>query len=59
MGVDEDLDRILEVLRLVHGLSIKYRKPLPARFISDGRARIGERTDLNSPYLKDVTVRPL
>jgi len=59
VAVDEDPDRILEVLRLVHGLSDKYRKPLSARFISDGRARIGERTDLNSPYLADVTIRPL
>jgi hypothetical protein len=59
VGVDEAPDRILEVLRLVQGLSDKYRKPLSARFISDGRARIGERTDLDSPYLKDVTVRPL
>ncbi len=59
VGVDEDPDRILEVLSLVHGLSDKYRKPLSARFISDGRARIGERTGLNSPYLADVTIRPL
>jgi uncharacterized protein (UPF0210 family) len=59
VGVDEDPDRMLEVLRLVQGLSDKFRKPLSARFISDGRARIGERTDLGSPYLRDVTVRPL
>ena len=59
VGVDERSERIAEVLRLVQGLSNKYRKALSARFISDGVARIGERTNLASPYLKDVTVRPL
>jgi Uncharacterised ACR (DUF711) len=59
VGVDEDPDRMLEVLRLVQGLSDKFRKPLSARFISDGRARIGQSTDLGSPSLRDVTVRPL
>jgi hypothetical protein len=59
LGVDEDPDRILEVLRLLQGLSGKYQKPLSARFISDGSARIGERTDLKNPYLTDVRVRSL
>jgi hypothetical protein len=59
LGVDEDPERIAEVLRLVQGLANKHRKPLSARFISDGRARIGERTALANPYLKDVAVRAL
>jgi hypothetical protein len=59
VGVDEKPERILEVLRTLHGLSEKYHKPLSARFVSDGRARIGERTTFNNPVLKDVIIRPL
>jgi hypothetical protein len=59
IAVDEKPARIAEVLTLVQGLSNKHRKPLSARFISDGIARIGQRTDLRSPYLRDVTVRAL
>ena len=47
------------ILRLLQGLSRKYGKPLSARFISDGEAKIGEKTDLKNQYLKDVVVRPL
>ncbi len=59
VGVDEDPERIADVLRLTQGLSNKHRKPLSARFISDGMARIGDQTALANPYLKDVIVRPL
>lgn len=59
VGMDEKPERILEILRTLHGLSDKYRKPLSARFVSDGRAKIGERTAFNNPVLKDVVVRPL
>ena len=59
IGVDEDPQRILDVLRTLHGLSHKHAKPLSARFVSDGRACIGETTDFGNPYLLDVVVRPL
>lgn len=59
VGVDEEHARIAEVLTMSQGLANKYRKPLSARFISDGKARIGERTSFGSPYLKDVTIRAL
>lgn len=59
VGIDENPERILEVLRLIQGLSAKYDKPLSARFVSDGRARIGEMTDFRNPFLQDVTIRPL
>jgi hypothetical protein len=59
IGVDESPDRVFEILCLLHGLSQKYNKPLSARFISDGTAKIGEQTDLKNKYLKDVVVRPL
>jgi len=59
VGVDEDPQRIAEVLRLVQGLSNKHGKPLSARFISDGIARTGEKTALANRYLKDVAIRPL
>jgi hypothetical protein len=59
IAIDEEPARIAEVLTLLQGLSNKHRKPLSARFISDGIARIGQRTDLQSPYLRDVTVRAL
>jgi len=59
IGIDESPNRVLEILCLLQGLSQKYAKPLSARFISDGTAKIGEKTDLKNQYLKDVVVRPL
>jgi hypothetical protein len=59
IGLDESPSRILEVLRVLQRLSAKYRKPLSARFVSDGKARIGETTAFRNKYLKDVRVRPL
>ncbi|MEW6667720.1 MAG: DUF711 family protein [Thermodesulfobacteriota bacterium] len=59
VGIDEDPARILEVLRLLQGLSAKYAKPLSARFVSDGKARIGDMTDFRNQFLQDVRIRPL
>ncbi len=59
VGLDESPKRVAEILCLLQGLSKKYNKPLSARFISDGSAKIGEITDLKNQYLKDVVVRPL
>ena len=59
IGVDEDKERVLDILRLMRKLSQKYNKPLSVRLVSDGQARIGEKTDFQNKYLKDVTVRPL
>lgn len=59
IGVDEDPQRVVQILRLVQGLSNKYQKPLSVRFVSDGKAKIGDRTDFQNQYLKDVTVRKL
>ena len=59
IGVDEAPERIQEILMLLQGLSAKYGKPLLARFVSDGKAKIGERTDFGNPYLQDVIVRRL
>ena len=58
IGVDEQPERVTEVLKLIGGLSDKYKKPLSARFVSDGRARVGQRTHFSIPFLKDVVVRP-
>ena len=59
IAMDERPTRIVEVLTLLQGLSNKHNKPLSARFISDGMARIGQRTNLRSRYLRDVEVRAL
>lgn len=59
IGVDEDPQRVVQILRLVQGLSNKYQKPLSVRFVSDGKAKIGNKTDFQNQYLKDVTVRKL
>jgi Uncharacterised ACR (DUF711) len=59
LGIDENPAAVLDILHLVRGLSLKHRKPLSVRFVSDGTARIGERTQFRNPYLKDVVVRPL
>jgi len=59
IGVDEKPKRVAEILRLVQGLSNKYKKPLSVRFVSDGKAKIGEKTNFKNQYLKDVKVRRL
>lgn len=59
IGTDEDPQRVLQVLKLIQGLSNKYQKPLSTRFVSDGKARIGDKTDFQNQYLKDVVVRKL
>lgn len=59
IGVDESPTKVLSVLKTVQGLSSKYKKPLSVRFVSDGKAKIGEKTDYKNQYLKDVVVRCL
>lgn len=59
IGIDEDPKKVLGILTLLQGLSNKYKKPLSARFISDGKAKIGEKTNFDNQYLKDVIVRKL
>ena len=59
VGVNESARKIYEILCLLQGLSQRYHKPLSARFVSDGMAKIGEKTDFKNPYLKDVIVNPL
>lgn len=59
IGIDEKPERVLEILKLLQGLSAKYKKPLSTRFVSDGKAKIDEKTDFQNQYLKDVIVRPL
>lgn len=59
IGVDERPERVLEILKLVQALSNKYQKPLAARFVSDGKARVGELTSFQNQYLKDILVRQL
>lgn len=59
IGIDESPQRVLEILKLIQGLSNKYNKPLSTRFVSDGKAKIGQKTDFQNQYLKDVVVRKL
>lgn len=59
IGVDEDPMKVVGILWLVQGLSDKYKKPLSVRFVSDGKAVIGEKTDFQNQFLHDVTIRPL
>ncbi len=59
IGVDENPDRVVEILKLVQALSNKYKKPLSARFVSDGKTKIGNKTDYQNQYLTDCTIRPL
>ena len=40
-------------------VSNKYKKPLSVRFVSDGKAKTGEKTDFQNKYLIDVIVRKL
>ena len=59
IGIDEKSERVLEILKLLQALSEKYKKPLSTRFVSDGKAKIGDKTDFQNQYLKDVIVRAL
>ena len=59
VGTDEDQNRVLDILRLVQGLSNKYRKPLSVRFVSDGKAKIREKTNFQNEFLQDVVIRPV
>lgn len=54
IGIDEDRERVYELLCLLKGLAEKYDKPLSARFVSDGKAKIGQRTNFLNPFLTDV-----
>lgn len=59
IGTDEKPERVREILKLLQGLSNKYKKPLSARFVSDGKTRIGEKTNFQNQYLKNVTIKKL
>jgi len=59
LGIDENHDKVKGVLTLVQGLSNKHNKPLSVRFLSDGKAKIEQKTNFNNQYLKDVIVRSL
>lgn len=59
VGIDEDINKVVNILNLVQGLSNKYNKPLSIRFVSDGKAKIWQKTTFNNQYLKDVIVKPL
>ena len=56
---NESPERVLQVLKLLSGLSDKYKKPLAARFVSDGKSELGEKSSFNNKYLKDVVLRKL
>ncbi len=59
IGIDESPERILQILSLVQALSQKYQKALSVRFVSDGYHKIGEKSNFENPYLKDVILRQL
>ncbi|MCH2046140.1 MAG: DUF711 family protein [Saprospiraceae bacterium] len=59
VGMDEDPQRLLEILELLRNLSNKYQKSLAVRFIADGKTKIGAQSDFQNPYLKDVVIRKL
>ena len=59
IGIDQSPARVFEILSLLRQLSLKYHKPLSARFISDGQASINGQSDFDHPFLQDVIIRPL
>lgn len=59
IGIDENPERVVEILELLQSLSNKYNKPLSARFVSDGKAKIGDKSDFQNQYLTDCMIRPL
>jgi len=59
IAVDEKPERVVEILTLLQALSNKYKKPLSARFVSDGKTKVGEKSDYQNQYLADVVLRSL
>lgn len=59
IGVDEKGERVTEILKLIQSLSNKYQKPLSVRFVSDGKTKIGSKTDFGHEHLTDCTIRAL
>jgi hypothetical protein len=59
IGIDESPERIVNILKVVQGLSSKHKKALSVRFVSDGKSRVGEKTDFQNQYLKDVILRAI
>lgn len=59
IGVNEKPEKVLSILKLIQALSNKYNKPLAVRFVSDGKAKVGDKTNFGNQYLKDVVVKSL
>lgn len=59
IGIDEKPERVIEILKLLQSLSNKYNKPMSARFVSDGKAKINDRSDFQNQYLRDCIIRAL
>jgi len=59
VGINQNQERLLEVVKLTQKLSNKHNKSLSIRFVSDGKTKIGQQTDFRNEYLKDVVVREL
>jgi len=59
IGIDEKPERVVEILKLLQSLSNKYSKPLSARFVSDGKAKVGDKSDFQNQYLRDCVIRAL
>jgi hypothetical protein len=59
VGINESDETILNIIKLTRALSQKYMKPLSIRFVSDGKAKIGDKTDFKNQYLKDVVIKSL
>lgn len=59
IGIDENIGKVTNILKTMQGLSNKYKKSLSARFVSDGKSKIGEKTDFKNQYLKDIVLRKL
>lgn len=59
VGTDESPKRIAEIIETIQALSNKYKKALSVRFVSDGKAKIGEKTNFQNQFLRDVVVKTL
>lgn len=59
IGIDEEPSKVLEILKIIQCLSNKYDKPLSCRFVSDGKTKIGGKTDFKNQYLEDVLLRSI
>jgi len=59
LGIDEEIRKVIDILKTIQCLSKKYKKPLSVRFVSDGKSKILDKTSFKNQYMMDVLIKRL